>query len=49
VGYEVLMLPWEMALTRASMDRLRDAFTAWTRDGYWRARVNLVVPTAETK
>ena len=41
--YKVLMLAWALWLANALIGWLREAFSAWTRDGYWRARVK---PTA---
>jgi len=41
--YKVLMLAWAIWLANALIGWLRQAFAAWTRDGYWRPR-----PTAAT-
>jgi hypothetical protein len=35
--YKVLMLGWALWLANAVIGWLRDAFSAWTKDGYWRA------------
>ena len=42
--YKVLMLLWALWLANALIGWLRDAFTAWTRHGYWRARVKPAAP-----
>jgi len=34
--YKVLMLAWALWLANAVIGWLRQAFTAWTREGYWR-------------
>ncbi len=37
--YKVLMLAWALWLANALIGWLRVGFAAWTKDGYWRARV----------
>ncbi|MFT3791513.1 MAG: hypothetical protein QM741_10610 [Rudaea sp.] len=36
--YKMLMLAWALWLANALIGWLRDAWTAWTRGGYWQAR-----------
>ncbi|MEP6939218.1 MAG: hypothetical protein ABI846_05595 [Rudaea sp.] len=40
--YKVLMLAWALWLANALIGWLRDGFAAWTRGGYWKARVAAV-------
>jgi len=47
--YKVLMLAWALWLANAVIGWLREAFTAWTRDGYWRvpAKKAAVAPAVD--
>jgi hypothetical protein len=51
--YKVLMLAWALWLANALIGWLREAFAAWTKDGYWRSRpapatTTAPVPSAST-
>ena len=47
--YKLAMLAWALWLAHALVGGLRNAFAAWTRDGYWRRvpRPIVDVPTAK--
>jgi hypothetical protein len=42
--YKVLMLAWALWLANALIGWLREAFAAWTRDGYWKAAPAKAIP-----
>ena len=46
--YKVLMLLWALWLANALIGWLRNAFAAWTTDGYWRADKKVVQPETPT-
>ncbi|MEP6484857.1 MAG: hypothetical protein ABJB01_10430 [Rudaea sp.] len=47
--YKVLMLIWALWLANALIGWLRQAFAAWTKDGYWRPRVKAAAPIAPSE